>query len=169
MDTEPKKNSNKRYLGNQRKVMISKVSQAKIVDYLRDVYINGKTRVTAYAENIDPSIYELRPTEIQAKLDWLPTGRPDFAELKEMVLSEENERMLRRSGLMQQKAMELLVSTVDAAQRMVQEEDADAKTVAAAAGVIKTLMPAFETIASTNKDTGASQTQRKSRAQKVIN
>ena len=162
--------STKGYKATTDKVMISKVSQAKIVDYLRDVYVNGKTRAVAYAENIDSSIYELSPSEIQSKIDWLSKGREDFGELKEMVVAEENERMLRRSGLMQQKAMELLVSTVDAAQRLVTNDDATAKDVSSAAGVIKNLMPAFEVIAGAkNENTGASPAQRKDRVRRVIN
>ena len=160
-----------RFKGSTKKVMISKVSQGKVVDYLRAVYVDGKTRTAAYAENIDASIYELTPKEIQSKLDWVSKGREDFEELKEMVVNEENERMLRRSGLMQQKAMELLVSTVDAAQRLVSEEDVDAKAITSAAGVIKTLMPAFEVIAGkgSGDEGGASPAERKARARKVIN
>lgn len=162
--------SGKRYTGRGTKVMISKVSQGKIVDYLRAVYVDGKTRAAAYAENIDPSIYSLTPQEIQDKIDWVAKGRKDFEELKEMVIAEENERMLRRSGLMQQKALELLVSTVEAAQRRVEDPDADPKDITAAAGVIKTLIPAFESIASAkNNNTGPSEAERKLRARKVIN
>lgn len=163
-------NSGVKFRGKDRGVQISRVSQAKIADYLRAVYVDGKTRIAAYAENIDSSIYSLEPKEIQNKLDWVSKGRRDFEELKEMVVSEEQERMLRRSGLMQQKAMELLVSTVEAAQNLVTHEDATAKEVTAAAGVIKTLMPAFETIANSSKvDTGASAAERKARVRKVIN
>lgn len=160
-----------RFKGSTKKIMVSKVSQAKIVDYLRDVYVNGKTRTVSYAENIDPNLYSYTPEEIQAKIDWLPKGRDDFTRLKEMVLAEENERMMRRSGLMQQKAMELLVSTVEAAQRRVSDEDATPKDIMAASGVIKSLMPAFETIAGAggNKESGASAADRRSRARKVIN
>ena len=165
-----KKDSGTKYTAEERKVRISKVSQAKIADYLRDVYVNGKTRVTSYAENIDPSIYELSPKEIQTKLDWIAKGRKDFEELKEMVIAEEQERMMRRSGLMQQKALELLVSTVDAAQRLVEAEEVDPKAVTSAAGVIKTLMPAFETIAGAKTDRGgASDAERKARVSKVLN
>lgn len=158
------------YKGTKKQIMIGKVSQAKIADYLRDVYVNGKTRVSAYAENIDSSIYSLDPKSIQNKIDWVAKGRDDFEELKEMVISEEQERMLRRSSLMQQKAMELLVSTVEAAQRRVQDEEASPKDITAAAGVIKTLMPAFESIANVkNENTGISAADRRARARSVIN
>lgn len=155
--------------GTRRMIVASKVSDRKMADYIRAVVVDGKRRIVAYAENIDPSIYEMDPDQMRAKLDSCKLHK-NYNSLKEMVEAEEREHMLRRSGTLQNKAMELLVSTIEAAQVRLHSEDVDSKDIAMAAGVVKSLLPAFQAINSdrVSQMEGKSSEARRLRASKVV-
>lgn len=165
-----KKSVKNAFSGEVRSIRISKVSQRKISEYIRDVYINGKPRIVAYAENIDPTIYSLESESARNKLDSVSRDRDDFKELKDMVLKEDREHMLRRSGLLQRKSMELLISTIDAAQRALDDGGGDPRAISSATGVLKTLMPALEAVNRKDENyDSVSPEKRKNRARLVIN
>ena len=63
-----------------------KVSPNKVCSYIRAAYLDGKTRISAYAENIDPNLYKANyryQFELIEKLE----SRDDFEELKRHVRS----------------------------------------------------------------------------------
>lgn len=122
-----------------------KVSPTKVCEYIRGAYLDGKTRLAAYAEAIDPNIYSANYRyrfEIIAKLE----DRDDFEDLKQMVMEEDSKDMLLRSSSAQRKAFDLLMSTLEAAQESVKSNPDDPKVLQAASGVLKTLTPAFQAI-----------------------
>lgn len=144
-----------------------KVSPNKVCDYIRDAYLNGKTRLKSYAENVDPNIYTKAygyRYKIIAKLE----DRADFQDLKNMVMEEDQKDMLLRSSSAQRKAHELLLNTIESANAAVLENGDDPKTLQAAAGVLKTLMPAFQAINVTVNDSSRNEAHLKARAARVI-
>lgn len=170
-DTPVLEKRNKRaFRATNHEINVSKVHPSKISEYIRAVYVDGKPRITAFAEHIDPGVYSHSLDSARRRIERV-NARPDFEELKELIVSEENERMLRRSGMLQKKAMELLVSTIEASQRLLDSDEATAKDVQAAAGVVKSLVPAFqainqdmETVNNPNKLTDKQRRERASRA-----
>lgn len=125
-------------------VLPSKVSDAKRYEYLRKVEIDGIPRVRAYAETIDPSIYDVEPNNVNHRLEYLKTAWQNYDELREMVLAERADWNLRRSAVAQDKAMELLNATLDRAIDLAKDPNGDAKTFNAAIQTLKTIMPALQ-------------------------
>lgn len=122
-----------------------KVSPTKVCDYIRKAYLDGKTRLTSYAESIDPDFHKAA-YRYKFELIYKLESRPDFEELKTMVMEEDSKDMLLRSSSAQRKAFDLLMSTLEAAQASVKSQPDDPKVLQAASGVLKTLTPAFQAI-----------------------
>jgi len=151
-----------------RQVRQGKLSQSKVYDYIKKVEIDGLPRVRAYAEAIDPAIYELQPESMRKRLDRLKEDYPNFNEIKEMVLAENKDWALRRSGAIQNKAMDLLSNLLDKANQIALDPDADAKDLNVAVSTLKSIMPAFTAIGektTMNTDT----TDKHARASRFIN
>lgn len=128
----------------KRKTMLpGKVSQAKRYDYLKKIEVDGYPRIRAYAEAIDPKIYDLSPEEITNRLNYLKEAWKDYDDLRDMIRAEQNDWTLRRSVIAQDKAMELLTATLDKATDLVKKEDCDMKEFMAAVNTLKTIMPAL--------------------------
>ena len=122
-----------------------KVSPNKVCSYIRAAYLDGKTRISAYAENIDPNLYRANyryQFELIEKLE----SRDDFEELKTMIMEEDMKDMMLRSSSAQRKAFDLLNSTLEAAQKAVESTPDDPKVLQAASTVLKTLAPALQSI-----------------------
>lgn len=128
----------------KRKTMLpSKISQQKRYEYIKKIEVDGYPRIRAYAEVIDPKIYDLTPKEIDNRIVYLKDAWKDYDELREMVLAEQQDWNLRRSAIAQDKAIELLTVTLDKAIEMVRDPECDNKSLAAAVSTLKTIMPAF--------------------------
>ena len=146
----------------------SKISSGKIYDYIKKVEIDGYPRVRAYAEAIDPMIYNLTPSQISDKLDVLRRDAPSYDEIREMVLAEHKDWALRRSGAIQNKAMDLLSNLLDKANTIATDPDADSKDLNIAVSTLKSILPAFTAVGNAaNADN--STVNKKARASKFIN
>ena len=146
----------KTYSATRRQVKISKVATSKLYDYIKKVEIDGLPRIRAYAEAIDPAIYDLTPEQVANKLDYISRDYPPYKEVKEMVLAENKEWALRRSGAIQNKALDLLGNLLDKANEIATDPNADAKELNIAVSTLKSIMPAFNAIgekANMNTDT----------------
>lgn len=124
---------------------VKKVHQSKIYEYIRKIEIDGLPRIRAYAEAIDDKIYDLPAGAAHRKLDRVREDYPEYNELRELVLAEQKDWAMRRAHVVQDKAVDLLVSSIDAALAMVKKEDVNAKDLTAATGVLKSLLPALNT------------------------
>lgn len=129
-----------------RQVRISSVSQSKIYDYIKKLEIDGLPRVRAYAEAIDPAIYDLPPDKMRYRLDNVKEAYPNYDEIREMVLAENKDWALRRSDAIQNKAMDLLSNLLDKANEIATKPNADAKELNMAVSTLKSIMPAFTAI-----------------------
>lgn len=129
-----------------RHVRQNKLAQSKVYEYIKKVEIDGLPRVRAYAETIDPKIYDLQPESMRKRLDRLSQEYPNFNEIKEMVLAENKDWALRRSGAIQNKALDLLGNLLDKANEIAQDPNADAKELNVAVSTLKSIMPAFTAI-----------------------
>lgn len=129
-----------------RQVRQSKLSQSKVYDYIKKVEIDGLPRVRAYAEAIDPAIYDLKPESMRDRVDRLREDYPNFKEIHEMVLAENKDWALRRSGAIQNKALDLLGNLLDKANQIATDPNADAKELNVAVSTLKSIMPAFTAI-----------------------
>lgn len=148
---------------------VRNIGDSKLFEYIRAIHVEGSTRAAAYAKYINSNIYSMTPDQIRRRLDTLK-NHPRYDEIRDIVLAEEQDYILRRSATLQNKAMELLVSTMEAAQRRITSDDSDSKDIQAAATVIKSLMPAYQAINQPREDpNAASPSQRKNRARMVIN
>lgn len=130
----------------ERQVRITKVAPSKIYDYIKKLEIDGLPRVRAYAETIDPKIYDLNPAQMARKLDCIKRDYPNYDEIREMVLAENKDWALRRSGAIQNKALDLLGNLLDKANEIAQDPNADAKELNVAVSTLKSIMPAFTAI-----------------------
>lgn len=144
----------------------SKIAQKKIYDYIKKIEVDGLPRVRAYAEAIDPRIYELPPNKIADKLDAVRTYRSDYKELEEMVRAEQKDWILRRSAVIQDKAVSLLANVIDKANELASKPETDVKELSAAIATLKTIMPALTVNNNNNTDNS---NDRKARASKFIN
>lgn len=151
-----------------RQVRPGKLSQDKVYNYLKKVEIDGLPRVRAYAEAIDPAIYDLQPETMRKKLDYLAKDYPNFKEIKEMVLAENQEWALRRSGAIQNKAMDLLSNLLDKANSIASDPNADAKELNIAISTLRSIMPAFTAIGN-KTTTEITTTDKTKRAAEFIN
>lgn len=152
----------------QHQVRITKVSQSKIYEYIKKMEVDGLPRVRAYAETIDPKIYDLNPTQIAHKLDCVSRDYPGYKDIREMVLAENQDWALRRSGAIQNKAVDLLSNLLDRANSIAQDPNADAKQLNMAVSTLKSIMPAFTAIGA-KASTDTSTTDKKARAAGYIN
>lgn len=117
-----------------------KVAPSKIAEYIRRTNIDGIARITAYQETIDPNIKKAPVPQRYNYINRLE-GRADYVAIKEFVLEEDQKDMILRSQTVRAKAFDLLMDTLEAAQRGVKENPDDAKMVSAASGVLKSLAP----------------------------
>lgn len=124
-------------------ILPARVATSKRYEYIRKIVVDGMPRIRAYAETIDPTIYDLDGVQITNKLDYLRTAWKDYADIEEMVKAEQQNWNLQRSAAAQNKAMELLNATLDKAISLVNDPDADAKQLNMAVNTLKTIMPAF--------------------------
>lgn len=129
-----------------RQVRQSKLSQSKVYEYIKKIEVDGLPRVRAYAEAIDPAIYDLQPESMRKKLDRLKEDYPNFDEIKEMVLAENKDWAMRRSGAIQNKAMDLLSNLLDKANQIATDPNADAKDLNVAVSTLKSILPAFTAV-----------------------
>ena len=129
-----------------RQVRQSKLSQSKVYEYIKKIEVDGLPRVRAYAEAIDPAIYDLQPESMRKKLDRLKEDYPNFDEIKEMVLAENKDWAIRRSGAIQNKAMDLLSNLLDKANQIATDPNADAKDLNVAVSTLKSILPAFTAV-----------------------
>lgn len=130
----------------KRQVRIGKVHQSKIYDYIRKVEIDGLPRIRAYAEAIDAKIYELSPSAAHRKLDRVREEYPEYQEIREMVLAEEENWAMRKSHVAQDEAISLLMNTLKKANEVLSKEDVSAQELNAANSVLKTVMPAIAAV-----------------------
>lgn len=130
----------------ERQVRISRVAQSKIYEYIKKLEIDGLPRVRAYAETIDPAIYDLNPTQMARKLDGVRRYYPNYEEIREMVLAENKDWALRRSEAIQNKALDLLGNLLDKANEIAKDPNADAKELNVAVTTLKSILPAFSAV-----------------------
>lgn len=124
-------------------ILPARVATSKRYEYIKKIVVDGMPRIRAYAETIDPTIYDLDGVQITNKLDYLRTAWKDYTDIEEMVKAEQQSWNLQRSASAQNKAMELLNATLDKAIALVNDPDADAKQLNMAVQTLKTIMPAF--------------------------
>lgn len=144
-----------------------RIPPQKVYDYIKKLEIDGYPRVRAYAEAIDPEIYNLTPTQISNKLDYFKRNYDGYDDIREAVLSEHNDWNMRKSAAIQNKALDLLSNLLDKANDIAKDPDADAKELNMAVSTLKSIMPAFTAIGS--KPSIESSTDKKSRAAGYIN
>lgn len=130
----------------KRDVRISKLSQEKLYNYIKAIEIDGLPRVRAYAETIDPAIYDMDPVNATRKLDYIKESRKDYNDIREQVLAERQEWSMRRSAAIQGKALDLLTNLIDKANQIASNPEADAKELNTAIQTLKTIMPAFQAV-----------------------
>lgn len=149
-------------------IMPSKVAASKVYDYIKMIETQGVPRIRAYAKCIDPGIYELTPAQITKKLDYFQNNYKGFNDIKEMVLQEDKDWMLRRNSALQNKALDLLSNLMDKANEIAQDPEADAKDLQIAVSTLKSILPAF-TAVGTKTSSDVSQTDKTKRAAGYIN
>ena len=149
-------------------VIPSKVSASKVYEYIKMVETQGIPRIKAYAQCIDPEIYNFTPSQITSRLDYFQNNYKGFNDIKEMVLQEEKDWMLRRNSALQNKALDLLSNLMDKANEIATDPNADAKDLNVAVSTLKSILPAF-TAVGTRTSQDVSQTDHKARAIKYIN
>ena len=149
-------------------VVISKLPAGKIEEYIRKVEIDGLPRVRAYAEVIDPRIYDLEPNQIKSRLDSIRTRYNGYDEIHESVMAEHKEWSLRRSSALQNKALDLLSNLIDKANEIATKPEADAKELNIAVSTLKSILPAFTAVSNAGK-ANLETTDKKARASAFIN
>lgn len=152
---------------NDEYVNPKKVSPNKVCEYIRAAYLDGKTRITSYAENIDPNVHRANYRYRFTLVDKLE-HRPDFEELKTMVMEEDNKDMLLRSATAQKKAMELLLNMIDKANENIMKHSDDPKLFGASISVAKAIAPVLA-VAGGKNDSERVAAGKRARAAKVIN
>lgn len=151
----------------KKSAMTSRISPQKVYDYIKKLEIDGYPRVRAYAEAIDPEIYNLTPEQISSKLDYFKRNYAGYDDIKETVLAEHNDWNMRKSAAIQNKALDLLGNLLDKANQIATDPNADAKELNMAVNTLRSIMPAFTAIG--NKPAIESSTDKKSRAAEYIN
>ena len=146
-------------------VIPSKVAASKVYDYIKMVETQGIPRIRAYAKCIDPEIYNFTPSQITARLDYFQNS---YKGIKEMVLQEDKDWMLRRNSALQNKALDLLSNLMDKANEIATDPNANAKDLNVAVSTLKSILPAFSAVGDkTSSDT--SQVDKTKRAAGYIN
>ena len=133
----------KKPLKGSASILPSRVATSKRYDYIRKIVVDGMPRIRAYAETIDPTIYDLDGVQITNKLDYLRTAWKDYRDIEEMVKAEQHDWNLQRSVVAQNKSMELLNATLERAIELVKDPNSDTKELNMAVQTLKTIMPAF--------------------------
>ena len=141
----------------------SKLSEEKLYNYIKKIEVDGLPRIRAYAEAIDPVIYQLEPLQAKMALDRVRELKI-YSHIKENVLAEKSEWQLRNSTAIQDKAVSLLSNLIDKANEIATKPDADAKDLNVAVSTLKTIMPAFQAMGATKEPV----TDKKARAEKFI-
>jgi hypothetical protein len=144
-----------------------KVAPSKVAEYIRLCYIEGMTRAQSYIQAVNPDALKL---EVRTRYNHINAleARDDFQALKDMVMEEDTQDLLRRSSTAQRKALSLLMDTLDAAQQAVRENPTDPKTLASASSILKGLGSAFQATQATENDSERMLEARRARAAKVI-
>lgn len=150
----------------KRGVQIAKLSPQKLYNYIKAIEIDGLPRIRAYAETIDPAIYDMAPVDAVRKLDYIKESRKDYNDIRDEVLAERAEWNLRRSAALQNKALDLLSNLMDKANEIAKDPAADAKELNTAINTLKTIMPAFQATTAPRTEEGG--TNKKLRAGKFI-
>ena len=158
--------STSRNVYKKKTAMPSRIAPEKVYNYIKKLEVDGLPRVRAYAEAIDPAIYDLTPSQISDKLDYLKSHYKGYDEIRESVLAEQAEWNLRRSAALQGKAMDLLSNLLDKANDIAKNPEADPKELNAAINTLKSIMPALTTA---NQPVSEPSTNRKARAARYIN
>jgi hypothetical protein len=153
----------------QKQVRVAKVHQSKIYEYIRKIEIDGLPRIRAYAEVIDPKIYDLPPSAAHRKLDRVREDYPNYEEIREMVLAEEENWAMRKSHAAQDEALSLLLNTLKKANDIINKDDVSAQDLNAANAVLKTVMPAVSAVNTKAESNIQSAAQKKARAERFIN
>lgn len=144
-----------------------KIAPEKIYEYIKKIEIDGFPRIRAYAEAIDPMIYQLSPSQAADKLDYLKGHYKGYDDIRESVLSEQQEWSLRQSAAIQNKSIKLLSNLLDKANELATKPDVDAKELNTAINTLKTIMPALTAVGNNaNQDT--STTDKHARASRYI-
>lgn len=151
----------------QRTAQTSRIAPQKVYDYIKKLEIDGYPRVRAYAEAIDPEIYNYDPAQISNKLDYFKRNYKGYDDIREAVLAEHEEWNMRRSATIQNKALDLLSNLLDKANTIATDPEADAKELNMAVNTLKSIMPAFTAIG--QKPVADSSTDKKARAAGYIN
>ena len=160
--------SNKTLKYNKTGVIPSKVAASKVYDYIKMVETQGVPRVRAYAKCIDPEIYNMTPGQITRRLDYFQSSYKGYNDIKEMVLQEEKDWMLRRNSTLQNKALDLLSNLIDKANDIATDPEADAKDLNVAVSTLKSILPAFTAVGA-KASADVSQTDKTKRAAGYIN
>lgn len=148
-------------------VRTSRIPPQKVYDYIKKLEIDGYPRVRAYAEAIDPEIYNLTPEQISSKLDYFKRNYAGYDDIRETVLAEHSDWNMRKSAAIQNKALDLLSNLLDKANQIATDPEADAKELNMAVNTLKSIMPAFTAIG--NKPSAESSKDKKTRAAGYIN
>ena len=153
----------------ERQVRVARVHQSKIYEYIKKIEIDGLPRIRAYAEAIDAKIYDLPPGAAHRKLDRVREDYPQYDEIKEMVLAEEENWAMRKSHAAQDEALSLLLNTLKKANDIINKENVSAQDLNAANAVLKTVMPAVSAVNEKSSGNVQSSINKKARAEQYIN
>lgn len=122
-------------------VQPSRLPASTRYEYFKKIELEGKPRVRAYAEAIDERIYDLSPVGALKKVEYLKTAWKDYDEIRQTVLAEREDSIMRRSQVAQDKAMELLTTLLDRSIEIA--KTGDPKEINASIQTLKTIMPAI--------------------------
>lgn len=150
-------------------VIPSKISEQKMYEYIKKMEVDGLPRVRAYAEAIDPHIYDLPPNQISNRLDYIKKNYKGYDDIKAMVQAEQQDWALRRSGAIQNKALDLLSNLIDRANEVAKDPDADVKELNTAISTLRSIMPAFTAVSNAASQKPTNEVNKKARASKFIN
>lgn len=155
------------FTGGRQLPLPSKIGDTKLYDYIKKIEVDGLPRLRAYAEAIDPKIYELTPTQQSDVLDNLKRRSKVYDDIRDMVLAEQEDWILRKSATIQNKAVELLANLINKANEIATNPDADAKDLNTAVSTLKAIMPAFNNQGAKTHDSDGA-VDRKMRAERFI-
>jgi hypothetical protein len=127
---------------------MANIAPSRVAEYIRAIYIDGEKKYDAFERYIDPLARKVDYKNVTQYYRALEK-RPDWAELKDMILKEDEEYMLRRSGTLQRKAMNVLMNTIAAAEKAVADPaNCSRDDLKIANEVLKNIMPAMTAITS---------------------
>jgi hypothetical protein len=94
---------------------------------------------------------------------------PQYEEIKEMVLAEEENWAMRKSHAAQDEALSLLLNTLKKANDIINKDNVSAQDLNAANAVLKTVMPAVTQVNDKAAGNVQASIDRKARAERYIN